>query len=212
MSDAPFTVNTLLRLPDKNFCDQVLASGASVEESNSTKERLSKGVRGLLWKALEGEIRRKAGELLNVDVMEMITSAWRESDVIRRLAEGTKSKEATAHIPLHDHTIYSEFEPYIEIALGNLTKRITVQAQMEIKLSGLILKIEDSKIKQIEAGSVTGTGDIKIKQLRILRRAFGPIALPAKVNLGNGIPLTTDQMHGRANPPISQAAKLSKEE
>ncbi|HEV2962042.1 MAG TPA: hypothetical protein VG649_09480 [Candidatus Angelobacter sp.] len=196
MSDIPFTVNTLLGLPDREFCEQVLAAGADQEEPDSIKERVAKGLRGLQWKAVEGEVRRKAGELLNIDVMGLIASAWREGKVMGRLEEGNKSREGTAHIPLQQHTIESELEPYIEIQFGSLSKKIVLNVKIEIKLSGLILKIEDSKIKAIEAGSVTGTGDINIKKVRLLRRGFGPIDLPAKVNLGNGIPLGKSANNG----------------
>src|SRR5579859_2999760 len=189
MSDIPFTLNTLLGLPDREFCEQVLAAGSQPEETDSMKERASKGLRGLQWKAVEGEIRKKAGELLNIDVMGLIAAAWHDGKVMGRLEDGDKSKEGTAHIPLQEHTIHSELEPYIEIQFGSLSKKIVLTVKIEIKLSGLILKIEDSKIKAIEARSVMGTGDINIKKVRLLRRGFGPIELPAKVNLGNGIPL-----------------------
>jgi hypothetical protein len=189
MSDIPFTVNTLLGLPDREFCEQVLAAGARPDEQDPMKEQVSKGLRGLQWKAVEGEVRRKAGELLNIDVMGLITSAWHDGKVMGHLEEGNRSKEGTAHIPLQEHTIQSELEPYIEIQFGSLLKKIVLNVQMEIKLSGLILKIEDSIIKAIEAGSIKGTGDINIRQVRLLRRGFGPIDLPAKVNMGNGIPL-----------------------
>jgi citrate lyase gamma subunit len=189
MSDIPFTVNTLLGLPDREFCDQVLSAGAEQEEADSMKERVQKGLRGLQWKAVEGEVRRKAGELLNIDVLGLITSAWHDGKVMGRLEEGNKSKEGTAHIPLQEHTIQSELEPYIEIQFGSLLKKIVLNVKIEIKLKGLILKIEDSKIKAIEAGSIMGTGDITVKKVRLLQRGFGPIDLPAKVNLGSGIPL-----------------------
>jgi len=166
-----------------------LSAGAEQEEADSMKERLQKGLRGLQWKAVEGEVRRKAGELLNIDVLGLITSAWHDGKVMGRLEEGNKSKEGTAHIPLQEHTIQSELEPYIEIQFGSLLKKIVLNVKIEIKLKGLILKIEDSKIKAIEAGSIMGTGDITIKKIRLLQRGFGPIDLPAKVNLGSGIPL-----------------------
>ena len=189
MSEIPFTVNTLLGLPDRDFCEQVLAAGIDQEEPDSMRERVSKGLRRLQWKTVEGEVRRKAGELLNIDVMELIASAWHEGKVMERMDEGNKSKEGTLHQPLQEHTIESELDPYIEIQFGSLSKKIVLNVKIEVKLSGLILKIEDSKIKAIEAGSITGTGDINIKRVHLLRRGFGPIELHAKVNLGNGIPL-----------------------
>src|SRR5437763_12521655 len=90
MSDIPFTVNTLLGLPDREFCEQVLAAGARGDEPESMKERVAKGLRGLQWKAVEGELRRKAGERLNIDVMGLIASAWHDGKVMVKLEEGNK--------------------------------------------------------------------------------------------------------------------------
>ncbi|HEV3041025.1 MAG TPA: hypothetical protein VHA33_24885 [Candidatus Angelobacter sp.] len=162
------------------------------------KEHVAKGLGGLQWKVVEGEVRRKAGELLNIDVMGLIVSAWHEGKVMVRLEQENRSTGDSAHIPLQEHTIESELEPYIAIQFGSLSKKIALNVKIEIKLSGLILRIEDSKIKAIEAGSVTGTGDINIKRVRLLRRGFGPIDLHAKVNLGNGIPLSNVAGNGGA--------------
>jgi hypothetical protein len=198
MSDLPFTVNTLLGLPDREFCELVLAAGSDSGEFSAMKEHVAKGLGGLQWKVVEGEVRRKAGELLNIDVMGLIVSAWHEGKVMVRLEQENRSTGDSAHIPLQEHTIESELEPYIAIQFGSLSKKIALNVKIEIKLSGLILRIEDSKIKAIEAGSVTGTGDINIKRVRLLRRGFGPIDLHAKVNLGNGIPLSNVAGNGGA--------------
>src|SRR5579864_7672948 len=80
MSDepAPFTVNTLLGLPNKEFCDRVAAAGVDSEEKRTLKDRVAKGLRGLQWKAVERQVRHKEGQLLEIDVMSLIASAWRQ--------------------------------------------------------------------------------------------------------------------------------------
>ena len=186
MSEAPFTVNTLLGLPDKDFTEQVVNAGNGQEETQSPT---SKGVHGLQWKFIEKEIRRKAGELLNVDVLEVIVSAWRGSKVMERLQQENKAKDGTTHVPVHKHSIYSEMEPCIEIQLGEFKKTIPVRVSLEFTLTGLVLKIEDRKISAIEAGNLEGEGNIQIAHSPLPKRSFGPIDLPARIHLGKGIPL-----------------------
>lgn len=190
MPESSFTLNALLGLPDKDFTDQVVNAGSGQEEeTEATQGRFSKGLHGLQWKFVEGEIRRKAGELLDVDVMEMIASAWRGSKLIEHLQEKGKGNDGPAHVPLLKHNIYSELEPSIEIQLGEFRKIIPVHVAVEFTLEGLVLKIDDRVIHAIEAGTLEGEGKIKIAHIPLPKRSFGPLDLPAKINLKKGIPL-----------------------
>lgn len=191
MPESSFTLNTLLGLPDKDFSDQVVNAGSDQgeEETESAQGRVSKVLHGLQWRFVEGEIRRKAGELLDVDVTEMIVSAWRGSKLIEHLQQKDKDNDGPAHVPLLKHNIYSELEPSIEIQLGQFKKIIPVHVAVEFTLDGLILKIEDRIIHAIEAGSLEGEGKIKIAHIPLPKRSFGPLDLPAKINLKKGIPL-----------------------
>src|ERR1051326_338961 len=163
MPENSFTLNMLLGLPDKEFSDQVVNAGSDQgEETESTQGRVSKVLHGLQWKFVEGEIRRKAGELLDIDVMEMFVSAWRGSKLMEELQKESKDKSGAAHVPLLKHNIYSELEPSIEIELGQYRKTIPLRVEVEFTLDGLILKIEDRMIHAIEAGNLEGEGKIKI--------------------------------------------------
>jgi hypothetical protein len=189
MTDAPFTVNTLLGLPNKEFTDHVAAAGAESEDKQAMKDHVTKVVRGLQWKAVEGQIRRKSDQLLEVDVMGLIVAAWRQGKVTDQLDEEHKAQGVNAAVPLQDHSIRSEFEPAIEIKFGNFAHRIVLDVLLEIGVTGMILNIENSRIMEIEAGAIAGFGEIKIAHVPILKRAFGPIDLRGKVHLGKGIPL-----------------------
>src|ERR1700682_1826977 len=105
MTDAPFTVNTLLGLPNKEFTDHVAAAGAESEDKKAMKDHVSKVVRGLQWKAVEGQIRRKSDQLLEVDVMGLIVAAWRQGKVTDQLDEEHKAQGVNAAVPLQDHSI-----------------------------------------------------------------------------------------------------------
>jgi citrate lyase gamma subunit len=191
----PFTVNTLLGLPNKEFCDRVAAAGAETEEKRTLKDRVAKGLRGLQWKAVENQVRNKAAHLLEIDVMSLIASAWRHGKVADRLEAEQKAKGINATVPLQAHSIRTQLEPHIEIQFGDFVHRIVLDVLLDFELLGIILSIEDSVIKGIEAGSLQGFGEVKLLHVPILRRAFGPFDLPGTVHLTHGIPLTSAAKH-----------------
>jgi len=189
MADAPLTVNSVLGLPSKEFGDKVAAAGMESQESHSMKDRILKGMKGLQWKSVQGQVRRKSGELLEVSLMSVITSAWRQRKVTDRLAEENKTPGVSAHVALPNHSIRSEFEPFIEIKFGEVVHKIILNVKLDMRLTGVVLNIEDSIIRALEAGFLEGIGEIKIAHIPLLRKNFGPIDLPGKVSLGKGIPL-----------------------
>ena len=186
---APFTVNTLLGLPNQEFCDRIAAAASDSEEKHTLKDRIAKGLRGLKWKAVENQVRHKAGELLEIDVMSLLASAWRQGKVTDRLEEEQKGKGINASIPLQAHTIRTELEPHIEIEFGEFTHKIVLEVLLDFQLIGMILNIENSVIKKIEAGSMKGIGEVKVLHVPILRRDFGPYDMAGVVHLKDGIPL-----------------------
>jgi len=189
MSEAKLTLNTLFGLPDEKFYTKALSAGMSKEGLVTTKEKILSALRGLRWRAIETEFRDKAVDLLNMDVLDLVTSTWEKYNTLAELADRTKANNETAFVPLMDHSIDCELHPYVEIRMGSFVQQIVFDVTAEIKMKGLILKIGEGKIKAIEAGSCEGDGEIKIKELTLREQKFGPLNLPGTVNLGNGIAL-----------------------
>ena len=77
MSEAKLTLNTLFGLPDETFYTKALSAGMSTEGLVTTKEKILSALRGLRWRAIETEFRDKAVDLLNMDVLDLVTSTWR---------------------------------------------------------------------------------------------------------------------------------------
>jgi len=72
---------------------------------------------------------------------------------------------------------------------GAFNKKIVFDISAEFKLKGLMLKIENGKIVEVEAGSCEGSGEIKVEEHELLHKDFGPTSMPGKVGLGSGIPV-----------------------
>jgi hypothetical protein len=186
MPDATITLNTLFQ-PDDSFGNKVVA--ASEQELGESKDRITRLIRALRWSAIAGELRARAPELLNVDLMGLVTGAWEKYRVLSELAEESRSQKETEFFPLMDHTIHAETHPYLEVRIGSFTSTIILDVSADLELKGLTLKIKNGRITSIESGCCEGRGEVKYKQLTLLNPQFDPVELPGRVNLGAGIPI-----------------------
>lgn len=89
-----------------------------------------------------------------------------------------------------EHTIKSEHKPYIEILINDKSVgKIDFNINISLTLKGIILKIRDGKIQEIQTGSCKGKGTIKCENFVILEKETESISLPGSINLGEGIPI-----------------------
>lgn len=187
MPETSLTLNDMLALPVGGFPQQILTAGVSDEELSALKTRISGALKGMPWGNLEQTVCSRLSDLLNQDPMELISSAWEKYHVLAEAAEQSRSGE-TVFVPLEEHSITSELHPYVEIHLGpEMVSKIEFDVILTLQLKGLVLKIEDEKIKSVESGSCEGSGEIQVKDVSIWKHDFKPIDLPGKINLGAGI-------------------------
>ena len=187
MAESDLTLSSLLGLPDEGFPRQVLAAGLSQEELGSLKGKISGTMAGMHWEHVEQTVCAKISEQLNQDPIEIMADAWGKYKVLTESVEQSKTGEAV-FLTLEEHSITSELHPYVELQLGPQTlKKIEFDIEITLQLKGLILRIEDGKIKSVEAGSCQGSGEIRVKSMSIWKHDFKPIDLPGKINLGSGI-------------------------
>src|SRR5262245_48560780 len=139
------SLTTLLGLPEnKDFHQKVLDIGVGAEGLSSLKGRVAKLLKGLQWKAIEGDVRKKTMELLNMDAMELIKASWSKYKVLAEFAEKSEEGEAV-HVPLAEHAMTAELHPYLEIQVGEIGRKIVFDISVEFKLKGLVLKIDNGK-------------------------------------------------------------------
>jgi hypothetical protein len=189
MPETSLDLSSLLELPGKGFAQQVLTAGLTNDELNSLRNQISSALKGMPWPHVEETICARLSELLKKDPMELIATAWDKYHVLADAAEQSRSGE-TVLVALEEHSITSELHPYVEIRFGpNLIRRIEFDVTVNLRLKGVILKIESQRIKAVEAGSCEGSGEIQVKNVSIWKHDFTSIDLPGRINLGSGIPV-----------------------
>ncbi len=145
------------------------------------KDRISKEIKGIKWTASIPDIAEKIGDLLNIKIPGILTTAWSKADSIKEaLLETRKTPDKTAYIELTSHKIKSEYNPYIEIRINGipLPKKINFNLLLTFDLKGFILKIQDGLIKQIRTGSCTVEGQFSFQDLTIAKKELFQLDLP----------------------------------
>jgi len=141
-------------------------------ELRSLQETLTRMLPKSAVAALSKTIAGRMQELLDVEISDVLGSAWSKSKEIREAIKATKlNSNETVLIPLMEHTIESEHRPYVDIRQGQITlARVTFQVSLEVLLKGAELKIEKGRIQEIITGEAKTVGKLRLGGATLLER------------------------------------------
>ncbi len=138
------------------------------------------------------EIVSQVDELLSTPVSSIMIKTWNESGVMKKyLDKSAYDPNAVHYVELLEHTIRSKQRPYLEITLAGtpLSKKIELDVDLTLTVEGIVLKIQDARIKEISLGKCKGSGRVSCAGLVLMEKKTGSLELPAKLDLGQGIPI-----------------------
>lgn len=189
MNNLEITLNQFFSL--KELSQSRLSTIESSEKMSLLKEKVSKEIKEIRWPVTFNEIIRKVEDLLNISIPDIMVAAWNKYRMLLKYTDrGEYSSNETFLVPLAEHTIKSEHKPYIEILINDKSVgKIDFNINISLTLKGIILKIRDGKIQEIQTGSCKGKGTIKCENFVILEKETESISLPGSINLGEGIPI-----------------------
>lgn len=153
------------------------------------KEKIQKESTAIKWPVALNEITKKVGDLLNISVIDIMVKAWNKYRELLKYTDKEKyPPDVSVLVPLTEHTIKSEHKPYVEILINEKpVGKIDFNINISLTLKGMILKIQDGKIKEIKTGSCKGKGNVKLEDLVIMEKETESISLPGSINLGDGV-------------------------
>ena len=177
---------------DSDFSDKNIQNLENRAELRKLKEELSGAVENLpVSKSFMSQILNQFKELLNIDIRTILLNAWKQSINFEKYLnlENTPPGEAVI-LPLADHKISSEHTPYLQpylndIALGEIKFHINLNLQ----LSGVIIKIQDQKITEINLGSCRGDCQITYKDVVLLDKKGMQFALHNSLQSLSDLPI-----------------------
>jgi hypothetical protein len=145
-------------------------------------------LRRIPWGPLNKEIGAKVAELLDIEISEVIESAWAKGDELLRYANPEEyPPDETIITELAEHTIETDYHPSLEIMVNEQKlPEIQLDVFLSLTIKGLILKIQGGKIRELGTGSIDGKGRLEVAGTVILQRESGPIQLPGSRALDTG--------------------------
>lgn len=161
------------------------------ERFDKLRDRVKDEIKGVKWGAALPEPAEKIGELFNIEIPDIMLAAWKKLDALKKYADTSQyAPEEIIYADLAEHTITGELHPYLQIQVRNIpVKRIEFTMNLSLVMKGMILRIQNGRIKEIRTGNCEIKGKVEYQDLLLAEKAFEPIQLPGSINLGEGIPI-----------------------
>lgn len=175
---------------DEGFIDN-LGKSLDGEVFSSMRQNYAKKSSSMSWTGFSEEITTKAGDLLSVSIPDILIRAWNKTGILNKYINREKyDPEEVFLIELKEHTVTSKHKPYLDVEVNNKSiGKINFEIDLDIAVQGVILKIQDAKIRQIRTGTLKVSGAINCEGLEIAKKKSKEINLPGKIDLGEGIPI-----------------------
>lgn len=148
-------------------------------------------MRTLQWPGATAEIMSGMDDLLKTSLSGILVKTWNEAGILKRYVNKKEyDPEAVVLVDLAEHTVRSKHQPYLEVSVDNLIKhKIQLGIELELTVEGIVLKIQDARIKEIRTGTCKGSGKINFEGLLLAEKKSKPIQLPGRISFEKGIPI-----------------------
>ncbi len=189
MNNSQITLDRFFSL-DKELLRQQLFGVESGEKMSLLKGTVLKSTR-IKWPLAFDNIIDKIGDVLNVSIPDIMVMSWNKYRILLKYLDREKYPATeTFLVALTEHTIKSEHRPFIEILISDKpVGKIEFNITVFLMLEGVILKIQDGKIKEIRIGTCKGKGTMSCENQIIFRKETEKISFPVLIGLGEGVPI-----------------------
>lgn len=198
MSEANLTMKDMFEV--QNAKNPKRGIGAAMQQKLETsqaagvlKEEVAKKSSLIPWSVVEDVLLEKTIEALDIPVLTFLLPAWKKYREILEFADVKKHPANEVNlVSLAEHTVTVEHHPcllvtYRGIEIPKAKLEFTVTG--DFTLEGVILKIQNGKIKAIQGGAIKWSGELLLENRSILKKESKSYDLTGRVELGEGIPL-----------------------
>lgn len=158
MNFSKITLNQLFRNPD--FREKKFSDIEIQEKIVHLKMDILQKEPQLKWKNVLTEVIGTSTKLLDIKLKDILLSAWGKYSEVQKFLDKDKfGTDEVFMVPLAEHTITSEHHPKIEIRMGEIyLGKIDFDLELNLSLSGIILKISQGNIQEVKAGKCVSNG------------------------------------------------------
>jgi hypothetical protein len=191
MNNSQPTVKTLFGMEGIRAPQDVKTKIEKAGQVSSLRERISTTVGKTVWPNAFDEISKKAVDLLDINLIDLLLGAWNKYQGLKKYLDKEKYPPTqSVLVPLAEHTVRSEHRPYVEVLINDeLIATITFHVTVAFTVRGVLLLVQDGKIKSVKTGEIKGKGTVKCEEALLLEQDFRTVSLPGTVDLGEGIPI-----------------------
>jgi hypothetical protein len=219
MSGNKVSLGQLFKIQDREQ-NQDAANSEQMKEIKAKIAEESKGqfIPPMLYDKLFDLLIVKIGEVLeNIDIGgDILGNAWGKIAELREYRDREQyPPDETFMVPLIDHEVNSEHLPLIELKLKQqLLAKFNIQIAVGLALEGVLLEIQDAKIKKIKIGSCKGIGTISYSEMNLLELPEQEPLELGNLDLGEGIEIAAaegkeDAKKEDAEPSAENNAKAA---
>lgn len=146
-------------------------------------------VPGPFWSSARRAIDQALQQLLGIPMSQIIAGGWNQYRTLIEYRDRKKHPaEEVALVPLGEHTITSTHQPKIEIYLNDQRiGSLDFEIKLALEIEAAILKIQDGKIWEVEAGSCRGGGTLMFGLAVLFERKTGKVRLPSVISFPRGV-------------------------
>lgn len=184
------TVNNFFDL--NNPSNKWVSKVEETSEFKKLKEEIQKELKGRrLPPAFYELLIRELTEPLGKDVSDVLVEGWKKRQEIQQYRDREKYPNETGYVvTLIDHSLTSKHTYTITPVIYNVRlRKLKFDLLLKLNLKGAVLKIREAKIRNIRAGSFTGSGEIKFKGVTIAKRETDSITIPLQRDFEEPIPI-----------------------
>jgi hypothetical protein len=185
----PVTLQQLLAAPEPGTWPREELERS--REFSGLRQALAAEAPALAWAGAFDKVAAEIPKLFQVSAADIMVKAWNNFRILfKYLNREHYPPDEVIYLELGEHTVKSEHHPHIEVILnGKTIKKIPFHILLSLTIKEVTLKIQDGKIKEITPVSCEGKGVCKLGEFVLLERKTGPVPFPAKIDLGDGIPI-----------------------
>jgi len=184
----------------QNAKDATQAMGAAKRQeleasqaATALKEEVAKKSKLIRWSAVQDVLFEKTVEALDIPVLTFLLPAWKKYREIVEFADTEKHPANEVNlVSLADHTVKVEHHPYLQVTYRGIEipkAKLEFTLMGDLTLEGVILKIQNGKIKAIQGGAVKWGGELLLENRSVLKKESRSYDLTGSLELGEGIPL-----------------------
>ncbi|PYR97158.1 MAG: hypothetical protein DMG16_25615 [Acidobacteria bacterium] len=196
MSQANLTMKDLFEVQSAKDVTEGMGTAQELEASQGAtalKEEVAKKSRLIQWSAVQDVLVEKTLEAVDIPVLTFLLPAWKKyRDIVEFVDLEKHPANEVNLVSLAQHRVKVEHHPYLQVTYRGVEipkAKLEFALTGDLTLEGVILKIQNGKIKAIQGGAMKWSGELLLENRSVLKKESKSYALTGKVDLGEGIPL-----------------------